>query len=427
MIYNSKESKYDVTYANKSVGKLVSKLGAGKNLVLVSPKGFGTSNILRFLSFNKSVAKHYPSIAQFKFIYTGLISMFGEDLESLASAIVKAVLDRVTIDGLLSPNEYKEELQHLMIASNVHAYIYILDSIMARVGDQRFYIILDDFGKLFKIGNKEMFNLLRYIRDKYSLNINYILATSNLDYFLTLPDTDLDSFAPIANQQVFFLPTTDEEEIPTILKRYEENQHDYTVHEVKKIYDETGGYINYLHYLETHGIEHLGTGSEGLDQYSNELIRSLTDEQKKVLLAVSLKKEVPANLRPAADTLLAYRIIISKDGSFQICSSILAEYIHSFGIELDSENSQVSEFEMSLTRYEALAFKKLRSNQNTLVTRTDLIDEVWKDRKENIYSEWTLDQLMMRVRKKLTENKLPIKIITKRGRGYILTNTSTLK
>jgi DNA-binding winged helix-turn-helix (wHTH) protein len=424
MIYNPKESKYEANYAYKTVGKLVSKLGKGKNLSIVSPKGFGTSNILRFLCFSPLIKEKYPTTDGIKFVYTGLLSMFGDSLESLASAVVKAILDKTAADGLLTPDEYKEELEHLMIANSVHAYIYILDLIMEKIRDQHLYIVLDDFGKLLRAENREVFNLLRYIGDRYSLNINYIMAISNLDYYLALPDTDLGAYGSIVTQQLFFLPVIDKEEIPTILNRYQENRHLYTEKEIKEITAETGGYISYLHYLEVNGLKNLATHTTKLDSYSKDLIDSLTEEQKRALIIITQKKEIPHELNLATDTLLAYGLLCRKGQTLKICSSILANYITTHGIEIASENTLLSEFEMSLTKYEAAAFKVLKSAPDSIVTRTTLINEIWGPRGESIYSEWTLDQLIMRLRRKLDYSKLPIKIATRRGRGYVLSSTA---
>ncbi len=53
-----------------------------------------------------------------------------------------------------------------------------------------------------------------------------------------------------------------------------------------------------------------------------------------------------------------------------------------------------------------------------LVRREELGQLFWQDKVDEEYSDWALDAIMSRLRKKITKLYLPIEIKTRRGRGY---------
>jgi hypothetical protein len=57
-------------------------------------------------------------------------------------------------------------------------------------------------------------------------------------------------------------------------------------------------------------------------------------------------------------------------------------------------------------------------NMDVVLKREDVAKIFWGSRWEEYYSDWSLDQVISRLRKKLKEKNIPINIITKKGFGY---------
>lgn len=54
-------------------------------------------------------------------------------------------------------------------------------------------------------------------------------------------------------------------------------------------------------------------------------------------------------------------------------------------------------------------------------TPRDIVaDAFWQSNKDELYTDWALDQAISRLRKKIARLKLPINILTKKGFGYVL-------
>lgn len=58
------------------------------------------------------------------------------------------------------------------------------------------------------------------------------------------------------------------------------------------------------------------------------------------------------------------------------------------------------------------------SGSNKPVSREEIAHDFWLDKADDQFTDWALDAIMSRLRKKLSRLHLPIKIITKRGLGY---------
>lgn len=71
------------------------------------------------------------------------------------------------------------------------------------------------------------------------------------------------------------------------------------------------------------------------------------------------------------------------------------------------------------TQTERLILAKLQSIEYP-ISREDIGKIYWPQNSDNLYSDWALDQLMSRLRKKIQQQHLPIIIRTLRGRGYVL-------
>ncbi len=101
---------------------------------------------------------------------------------------------------------------------------------------------------------------------------------------------------------------------------------------------------------------------------------------------------------------------------------ILKNYFNQAAVsELELTNETVIFRNRDYSGYFSAGEKRILSQLfkvKTVVTREELGREFWQENTDESYSEWALDAIMSRLRKKLAKLGLPMEIKTRRGRGY---------
>lgn len=118
---------------------------------------------------------------------------------------------------------------------------------------------------------------------------------------------------------------------------------------------------------------------------------------------------------------------LDRDNNFQI--GLFQKYVQTHlqsSIVLGLENSVLTlnhvPLDKFLSRKEYRVLKLLFEHKGEVVSRDAIALRIWPAKTEEHYSDWAIDQLIARLRKRLVELALPSKFIgVVRGRGYHLT------
>ena len=102
------------------------------------------------------------------------------------------------------------------------------------------------------------------------------------------------------------------------------------------------------------------------------------------------------------------------DGQF-LCP-LFIKYIKEKGV-VNSDDNVLMQF-FSSSELDVLSF--LKENHSKLITREETAQKLWKEQWEENYSDWALDQIIHRIRKKIKTHKLQYRLKTKKGQGFIL-------
>jgi len=73
-----------------------------------------------------------------------------------------------------------------------------------------------------------------------------------------------------------------------------------------------------------------------------------------------------------------------------------------------------------LTFHEQRVLELLMQNEGDIVARDKVAEKMWESDVDERYSDWAIDQLMYRLRQRLSQGKVPLTIKTKRGQGFVL-------
>jgi hypothetical protein len=63
---------------------------------------------------------------------------------------------------------------------------------------------------------------------------------------------------------------------------------------------------------------------------------------------------------------------------------------------------------------------ELLLDKKGIVTRQEIAQVLWQENWEERYSDWAIDQVMYRIRKKIVTTNAPYQLITKKGEGFVL-------
>lgn len=84
--------------------------------------------------------------------------------------------------------------------------------------------------------------------------------------------------------------------------------------------------------------------------------------------------------------------------------------------------NNISNTNLAFSKNELATFEFLKENLESIISRDDIAKNIWKEAWEEKYSDWAIDQLVHRLKSKIIKNKIPYKILSKKGRGFILTS-----
>ena len=105
----------------------------------------------------------------------------------------------------------------------------------------------------------------------------------------------------------------------------------------------------------------------------------------------------------------------------RLVSPLLKKYLEEkFKEESSTHNGIEEEVDTSLTVVEKNLFNSLIISAGKIADREEVAKIIWGSNWEEQYSDWAIDQTIHRLREKLKKAKAPYKILTKKGRGFIL-------
>lgn len=94
-------------------------------------------------------------------------------------------------------------------------------------------------------------------------------------------------------------------------------------------------------------------------------------------------------------------------------------YLQQLTIKKNQDN-QVTKYQMFFSEKEERVYNVLLTSKNNLVTRFIIGEKIWGNEVDELYSDWAIDQLVHRIREKIKVNNINEKIITLKGKGFIL-------
>jgi DNA-binding winged helix-turn-helix (wHTH) protein len=235
-------------------------------------------------------------------------------------------------------------------------------------------------------------------------------------------------FSPISDimyENISYFPLMNFEETNYTIRRFQKFLHVKNIqHFVKKIYRYTGGYyevvvniVKICNSLKTKVslslIRSCANNTLILKNFTN-IWNALDNKQRQKFMIIA------RNIKTDLSTMLVLKKtgLISQEN--KINSLWFKYYVHEKKYQVFGTKDKKTEKEY-FTGKEYLVFEELLLHSGEVVTREKFAEILWTNLSKEKYSDWAIDQLISRIRKKLNLHNSDYSLITIKKQGYILT------
>lgn len=422
-----KEVNYPADYDKAFIDDFINKLDSGSCATIISPSGFGKSNLLRYLGYNQHAIKRFQNEKNVSFIYTDLNLLFEKTPENLLEFILLNILIYFAENDVITFEERKEFVQRINDDSHLQLQLLVLSEILEKKkGNGVLYIILDSLDDLLEPEYVKALNLIKFLRDRFGSDIQFLFSLADLKKIQQIREGLMGTINQIFFQHVHYLNLS--RKLISVDAARTKHLSDAQIKKSIKIAGSFPSYKRQLFKLSEDKLSDIDFLVEYTKSRSEDLWHDLTENQREVLKLVKNKKEVPAGFKNDLLLLVDLGVVREKGEKLELFSIIFDKYIETQIINLSGlskeEKQERLTFIESLTKNEASLFNILIENIDKITYRDDIIDEIWKSDNNDKYIDWTLDQLTLRLRRKIKKFEQPYEIITIRGRGYKIIKTA---
>lgn len=423
------EQTYPEDFRAETAKELGEHLNKRDSVVFIGMRRVGISNFLRFFLYHKNIRHSYSHKLNHLFIAVDLNDLIERTTFAFWVLTLKRISDSVETSGF--DPKIKKYIENLF-----------LDGIQSK----DLFILIENIKKaLSKITAEEVLPTIFFIRfDRISeaataefiANLEGIKdATHNKLAFVFTTSRGLNSISPevfshtslsLAESQVFLKPAS-ESDLKTIcdayIKRFGLRISEELEKELVKL---TGGYVQYLQLAlislnepenninRPKELLSFLMADERINLQSEELWEGLTTSEQQTLLKILNNYDLSEKELKDSRYLLDSGFISKTNSGFKIFSPIFEQFLQS-----KNQKGEGSNGKMELSKKEHLLFSFLKDSLNEVCEREAIIEAVWPEEEALGVSDWAIDRLVARLRKKIKEEG-EFEIVTVKTRGFKL-------
>lgn len=435
------ESLYPPEAFNDQVVKLVRFIKSGNSSQIIGIPGVGRSNLLGLLAYNRKARELHFGKDQinYHFVLLNFSEMRGKDETEILKFYFISIMDSLKERSMDEEFEKAKELfkEALEIPDKqvlLQGLKKLIDFLSLENGLTIIFLI-DRFEEYISYLTPEFFTDLRSLRNRAKYKFSIVFSALKPIEELVEPGIYVDFYEFLEGNNIY-LPILDEASLKFRVEFLQENAS-------KKLEEKTLNEI--LTLTAGHGkltrlsIEAcLSESNEIIGQWDNlsdfllsknkintlhqELWKCLTPSEQKYF--ISGNKELKSEYLEKAGLIKDDVLTIPLFSDFIKKESERLSAESSKKINFDGNSNEIKQGEIvlsdTLTSSEFKLLKFLIENEEKILTRDEIIENVWKDLSSTLgVSEQALDQLIFRLRKKIEDNpNAPSHIQTVKGRGF---------
>jgi DNA-binding winged helix-turn-helix (wHTH) protein len=427
MIKNIVEAKYPINFRENESEELGQHLRNNHSVEIYGMKRVGIGNFLNFFIHHPKINKTYVQQSKIRlFIPIDLNDLIEREIFPFWRLTFKRIVD--IVEHLEVDEEVKDEINDLFTKNiQIGDHFLTLDAIrkslvlLTSAGFNPAIFFLR-FDRLKNAVNEQFFNNLQSLNSATHNKLSFIF-TSDRTLSEIAPDvfskTELNAFThkmcikPANNKDMNIV-------LDSLAKQY-----DFTP--TKQIRDQiinlSSGHIQYLR-LCMIIINELNNKNKSKDDtkdiimtderiqlQSEEIIKQLSDNELNILEKIFKDKSISKSDKDK-NIYLWETGIISQE---KIFSPFLKKYLKNYFSKKSSKKDDVH-----LTKKEHLLYTLLLENKDEITSREIIEKRVWPEYSNYGVSDWSIDRLISRLRKKIKILYPDVKIKTIRTRGFML-------
>lgn len=423
------EQTYPEQFRHNLTKELTQHLEKRDSVVFIGMRRVGISNFLRFFLYHKKVRSRFTGKFRYLFIPVDLNDLIERTISSFWVLTLKRILDCVeTSDFNPKTRKYIENLFLDGIQSkNSFILVENIKKSLNKIIGEGVYptIFFLRFDRISEAASADFFANLEGIQSATYNKLSFVFTTSR-GLNSVSPKVFSHTSLSLAQSQIFLKPAgeTDSKIVcDAYLNRYNLQIPISMESELIKL---TGGYIQYLQLalislnepeVDIKKIKDLSeflSNDERIKLQSEELLEELTGGEQRTLLKVLNHQSLSKDELKESRYLLDSGFIFSSKGGFRIFSPIFENFLKSKISKGEGSNGKIE-----LSKKEHLLFSFLKENLGEVCEREAIIEAVWPEEETLGVSDWAIDRLVARLRKKIKEEG-EYEIVTIKTRGFKL-------
>lgn len=418
------EQTYPETFRQDITKELVEQLSKRHNVVFIGMRRVGISNFLRFFLYHKKLHHQFARQQKHLHIPVDLNDLIERNTFAFWVLTLKRVLDTVeTADFEPKTKKYIENLFLDGIQSkNLFLLIENIKKALNKIISEGFYptIFFIRFDRISESASAEFFANLEGIKDAANHKLSFVFTTSR-GLNSVSPKVFSHTSLSLAQSEIFLKPAS-ETDLKIIcdayIKRFGLRISEELERELIRL---TGGYVQYLQLSlislnepensisQPKELFKFLNSDERINLQSEELWDGLTSPEQQILLKVlNNQKLTEKDLKDGK--YLFESGFINEDQ--KIFSPIFEHFLKGKISQGEGSNGKIE-----LSKKEHLLFSFLKENLGEICEREAIIEAVWPEEEALGVSDWAIDRLVARLRKKIKEEG-EFEIVTIKTRGF---------
>lgn len=435
------EQTYPEIFRADITRELTAQLNKRHSVVFIGMRRVGISNFLRFFLYHKSLRHKFAHKLKQLFIPVDLNDLTERSIFAFWVLTLKRVLDSVeTFELSPKTKKYIESLFFDGIQSkDTFILIENLKKALNRIISEGAFptIFFNRFDRISEAASAEFFANIEGVKNSTHGKLSFVFTTSRGLNSIS-PKVFSHTSLSLAESEIFLKPAS-ETDLRIIcdayIKRFGLRISEELEKELIKL---TGGYVQYLQLalIELNSPETTVTDPGELIEFlsqneriilqSEELWEGLTEEEQQILLRVKKYSKLSESEVRQSKYLLDSGFIIRKGNEYRVFSPLFEEFLNRKLSSPSIREKDGFSNKLELSKKEHLLFSYLKENLGEICEREAIIEAVWPEEEALGVSDWAIDRLVARLRKKIArpsfrgEQEDEYEIVTVKTRGFKL-------
>lgn len=424
------EESYPESFRSGLSEELSEHINKRRSVVFAGMRRVGISNFLRFFLYHKGLRDKLSKDIKHLYIAVDLNDLIERTLPSFWVLTLKRILDAVE-NSSFNPKT-KKYIENLFLdgiqSKDTFLMVESIKKALNKIISEGVYptIFFIRFDRIAESSSAEFFANLEGLKNSTHNKLSFVFTTSR-GLNSVSPKVFSHTSLSLAESQIFLKPAGDGDLkiiSDAYIKRFGLRISPETERELLKL---TGGYVQYLQLAlislgEAESLKYKSlfeqlASDERINLQSEELWEGLTESEQALLLKVLNGQPLSEKDLKDGKYLLDSGFIVPEKNGYKIFSLIFENFLKTKQGKGEGSNGKIE-----LSKKEHLLFSYLKQNLDQICEREAIIEAVWPEEEALGVSDWAIDRLVARLRKKMKDEG-KFEIVTIKTRGFKLVSS----